>query len=123
MSADATVHLTGASGRSYSYLAFPITARFKAKPGNVVVVRKEGQVYLPLLVGETENLAAYTGLPMVRACILQQGATHVCIHGSTVAPELRQAEARDLEVSLQPPGNAAPPPAMGPAQRPISLAS
>ena len=93
MSADATVHLTGVSGRSYSYLAFPITARFKPKPGNVVVVRKEGQAYLPLLVGETDDLAAYAGLPMVRACILHQGATHLCIHGSAVGPELRQAEA------------------------------
>ena len=73
--------------------------------------------------GDPAPNAAALGVVASTLQLVQQGATHLCIHGSVVGPELRQAEAYDLEAALRPPGNVASPPAMGPAQRPISLAS
>ncbi|HYC06218.1 MAG TPA: hypothetical protein VED40_23215 [Azospirillaceae bacterium] len=67
-----------------------------AEPGNYMFVKLAQNVWIPLYIGETDNLSDRLPNHERWAEVVRHGATHIMAHTSPGGVVLRRAEERDL---------------------------
>ena len=105
---DLGIHVwTGASGEKYRYGVYMYGTMFGPGPGLYVYARetKPGQ-YIPVLIGQTEDLSAPFSDPVASQCLKSNRVTHVHVRLSNASEEIRRAERSDLIQKWKPPCNA-----------------
>lgn len=99
-----TIQWPGASGKSYTYYIYAIGASLKAEAGNYIFARAESNTYVPIYIGETENLSERFDKHHKKDCIEAEGATHIHAH-LNADEQARLAEESDLIAKWKPPCN------------------
>lgn len=93
----------GQSGREYVYWIYPIGTSFKELPGNYVFARESRPGYwVPVYMGQTENLNQRLENHEKEACARRNGATHIHAHTNSAGEASRRAEERDLVTRWKP---------------------
>ena len=105
----ATLELTGASGRKYTFYVYNWGANFKAVGGVYAVLRASGNAaggttYHVVYIGQTGNLAERFDNHHKADCFRRNGASHI---SAMVEPneQTRLAIERDLIANYSPPCN------------------
>jgi hypothetical protein len=76
-----TIQWTGKSGKAYTYWIYLIGANLKAEAGNYIFAREtKPNTYMPIYIGQTENLSERFDNHHKKDCIKDQGATHIHAH-------------------------------------------
>ena len=103
--AAADINWTGKSGASYGYWITPIGSSFKSVAGNYIFAKETKPGYwVPVYIGETEDLNKRLSSHDKEAAAIKLGATH--IHNHTTSDETsRLAEEKDLIQKWNPPLN------------------
>lgn len=93
------------SGKTYRYFIVPMGTPLQAKGGNYIFARetKPGH-WLPIYIGETENLDIRFDNHRKANCIRRAGATHIHQHLNADKSD-RLAEEADLIALWNPPCN------------------
>ncbi|MFH2103560.1 MAG: hypothetical protein ABIJ39_09445 [Chloroflexota bacterium] len=95
MSEKPTVHWIGASGKSYSYIVWPLPANFNPNQnGNYIYTKFVNNQWIPIYIGQGD-LKDRTENHHKAACIRNKGATHIHVHLNALEAN-RLAEERDL---------------------------
>ena len=76
-----TIEWVGQSGKTYKYWIYPIGQSFKAQAGNYIFARQtKPNTYLPIYIGQTEDLSERFDDHHKKDCIKREGATHIHAH-------------------------------------------
>jgi hypothetical protein len=104
--AEKMIMWPGASGKQYKYWIHPINTSFKGSPGNYIFAKETSpERWIPIYIGETDNIKERLSNHEKMPCVKRHGRTHVHIHNSSSAEELRRAEESDLIANWDPPCN------------------
>jgi len=99
-----TVNWYGASGRGYTYYA--IDTGLQSKPGNYVFAkRSQSGGWIPVYIGQTEDLESRLSGHEKLPCVKRNGGTHIHAHISSADAKVRRAEEADLLAKHDPPCN------------------
>ena len=94
---EQTILWSGASGRQYKYWTYPINTEFKECPANYIFAKEVSPGrWMPVYIGETENLKQRMTNHERKPCALRNGATHLHAHTSSDDVDIRRAEESDL---------------------------
>lgn len=97
MANEGFIDWEGISGKKYSYGIYPIGTTFKKVPGNYVFAKETKQnTFLPIYIGETEDLSERFDNHHKMPCIKRNGATHITVHVGESSTTVRRAEEKDL---------------------------
>jgi len=104
LAGEGTTSWYGKSGREYKYDIYQIGTTFDPVPGNYVFARYEAGLleYIPIYVGQTEDLSELTGNHPKMPCIQRNRASCLCIHRSSSSEKNRTSEEADLVARLHP---------------------
>ena len=92
-----TVTWRGRSGIGYTYFVNNLDRPLRDAPGNYILVRREPTQWVPLYIGQTQNLAARLAEHHHQwHCARRQGLTHIHAHITLDGAETRLAEEIDL---------------------------
>ena len=92
-----TINWPGKSGTSYTYYMLPIGANLKSSPGNYIFAKEVTPgSWLPIYVGETENLSDRHSNHERRDDAIRHGATHIHAHTTEGGKTSRISEELDL---------------------------
>jgi hypothetical protein len=96
----------GRSGKKYRYSVHMFGTTFGASPANFIYARelKPGH-FLPLYIGETEDISEPFADYLMKQCIQLSRATHLHVHFSVADEGIRRAEQSDLLEHWTPPCN------------------
>lgn len=87
----------GKSGKEYKYWIYDLDATHDAVPANYIFVSKTGTTYyMPIYIGETEDISERFDSHHKMPCIQRNGATHLCTHKSDADKKVRCTEEADL---------------------------
>jgi predicted GIY-YIG superfamily endonuclease len=87
----------GQSGNKYKYEIHPIGRSFNEKSANYIYAKKVSPgEWVPVYIGQTQNLAERIADHEKEACAEQNGATHIHAHASSRSEKDRRAEESDL---------------------------
>lgn len=76
-----TIDWPGKSGTTYRYWIYPIPPNFQAAAGNYIFAKQTKPGYwVPVYIGETENLNQRFDDHHKMPCIVRNGATHIHAH-------------------------------------------
>jgi predicted GIY-YIG superfamily endonuclease len=93
----ATCNWPGISGKTYTYHVYPFGTALKAEPGNYIYAKLNGQnQWVPLYIGETDNLDNRVATHEKRECVRRNGVTHIHAHLTAGDRGARLAEETDL---------------------------
>lgn len=106
MADENTCWWPGASGKTYKYWYYPYGSALKAEPGNYIFAKQnaEGR-WVPLYIGQTDDLKARVADHEKRKCALDNGCTHIHAHISSADEGIRLAEETDLRHNYSTPCN------------------
>ena len=91
----------GASGRRYCFRVVPLDRELPPmQPGVYIYCRQDGPGWVPLALGQVEDLAAEVRSSATRFTASQAGATHVHVHIRLAGWEARIDEEIDLAESF-----------------------
>jgi hypothetical protein len=101
-----TTEWIGQSGRSYTYWIRPIGTELKNFPGNYIIAKTAflGD-WLPIFIGQTEDLSEDFDQHDKADCIRREQATHLHAHVNNGGQEARLTEETDLIARHSPPCN------------------
>jgi predicted GIY-YIG superfamily endonuclease len=96
----------GVSGKSYKYHVYPFGQSLKAEAGNYIYAKlnREGK-WVPLYIGETEDLDTRVATHEKRECVRNNGVTHIHSHLTSGARSVRLAEETDIRGNFETPCN------------------
>ncbi|HXF88592.1 MAG TPA: GIY-YIG nuclease family protein [Xanthobacteraceae bacterium] len=81
MSDTPTCNWQGVSGRVYKYWVHPIKTPLKAAAGNYIFAKLNNlDQWVPVYIGQTENLSERFDNHHAMPCIKRNGATHIHAH-------------------------------------------
>jgi hypothetical protein len=87
----------GKSGKTYTYRVYEFGTMFKQTPGNYIFAGEtKPDTLSPIYIGQTGDLSERFDNHHKMPCIRREGATNICVHGSSENEETRQAEEGDL---------------------------
>lgn len=87
----------GASGKDYRYFVCTLDEQFEPEPTNYVFAREVAPAkFVPVLVGETDDLQAVMDNHHMGRRLQFARATHICVHCAIDGPQARLAEKQDL---------------------------
>ena len=97
----------GESGKRYDFAITRTGSMCIDEPAVYVFVKREGEVWIPLYVGQTSNLQRRFGVGADRCPdewrrAMAAGMTHVHVRFDPCSARARQLEARDLVAALRP---------------------
>lgn len=96
------IHWPGQSGTKYLYYIHPLNTAFVPKPGNYLYAKETRPGYwVPVYIGQTDNLRDRLSNHEKEACARHNGATHIHAHASG-GETARLAEEADLIARWQP---------------------
>lgn len=100
-----TINWPGNSGKQYKYWIYKLSRNFAKEPGNYIfAIETEPGLWVPVYIGQTEDLSERFEDHHKAACISRNGATH--IHANTNnSKQARLAEESDLVARWNPPCN------------------
>ena len=97
MSGNHDIDWVGASGKRYRYQVFNVNQPFKAAAGNYIFCKLNAyNVWVPIYVGQTEDLSERFENHHAMPCIKRNGATHIHVHLTTGGRQVRLDEETDL---------------------------
>ena len=102
-----TVDWTAKSGKTYHYwfAGEMENPPMKKEPGNYMFVKQEGNGWVPIYIGETNNLdERLTNHPEL-PCVHRHGGTHLMAHTTSGERSTRTTEEADLIEHWKPPCN------------------
>ncbi len=104
---DLGIHVwTGQSGQKYRYTIYMFGTVFGPGPANFILARESGPgKYLPIYIGQTEDLSEPFDDQIALDCLKQNRVTHIHVRHSDARDELRRAERSDLISAWNPPCN------------------
>ncbi len=92
-----TCNWPGASGKSYTYHVYRFGIALKAEPGNYIYAKLTAQnQWVPLYIGETDNLDSRVATHEKRECVRNNGVTHIHAHLTPGDRSVRLSEETDL---------------------------
>jgi predicted GIY-YIG superfamily endonuclease len=96
----------GVSGKTYTYHVYPFGTALKADAGNYIYAKlnQQGQ-WVPLYIGETEDLDHRVATHEKRDCVRQNGVTHIHAHLTAGGLAARLAEETDIRKNFDSPCN------------------
>lgn len=101
--AEQTIEWVGQSKTKYKYWVYKIGATFKKAPANYVFAKEtDPETLLPIYIGETEDISERFDNHHKMPCILENGATHICVHKSSDDKKVRCEEESDLIANYHP---------------------
>ena len=105
---DLGIHLwTGQSGQKYRYTVYMFGTVFGPGPANFIYARElRAGHYLPVYIGQTQDLSEPFEDPLALECMRQSRVTHIHVRHSDAREEVRRAERSDLISAFSPPCNA-----------------
>lgn len=90
---------TGASGATYNYWVYPVGQPLKGEAGNYIFARlDERRRWVPVYIGQTNDLSERFDYHHAMDCIRRNGATHIHAHLNHDA-RARLSEETDLRAS------------------------
>lgn len=97
---------TGQSGQKYRYAVYLFGTAFGPGPANYIFAReiRVGH-YLPVFIGQTDDLSEPFDNHLAMQCIRLNRATHIHVRHAAQREELRRAERSDLIAVWNPPCN------------------
>lgn len=98
------VNWPGKSGRTYTYLVYPIGTSFNDVAGNYIYAKQVGPQWQPCYIGQTNSLQNRLANHEKEACAKRHGATHIHVK-VTPGERDRLAEEEDLIRLWNPPCN------------------
>ncbi len=104
---DLGIHIwTGQSGQKYRYTVYMFGTAFGPGPANYIFAHESrpGQ-YIPVFIGQTEDLSEPFDDHVARECMKQKRVTHIHVRHTDAREELRRAERSDLISACNPPCN------------------
>jgi hypothetical protein len=104
---DLGIHVwTGQSGQKYRYTVYMFGTAFGPGSENFILAREAGPGgYLPIYIGQTEDLSEPFNHQITLDCLKQNRVTHIHVRHSDSRDELRRAERSDLISVWNPPCN------------------
>ncbi len=102
-----TIDWAGKSGKTYRHWIFPLPPNFKAEEGNYVFAKETAPnngKWLPIYIGQTENLNERFDDHHAMPCIKRNGATHIHAHANK-SKQTRLDEEAGLIAEWNPPCN------------------
>lgn len=99
------VNWPGKSGKTYRYQYYIIGEKLKAEPGNYIFAKVVNNIWVPIYVGETEDLDQRVATHEKRECARKNGATHIHAHLTPGTRQVRLDEETDLRQNFSPPCN------------------
>lgn len=91
-----TIQWPGKSGNKYTYWIYKLGASFKEEGGNYIFAKEtEPHTWIPIYIGQTENLDERLEDHEKAKCAKRNGATHIHSHLNP-KKENRLAEETDL---------------------------
>ena len=105
----ATLELTGASGKKYAFLVYPLGTTFKPLGGVYAVTRAAanpsgGQTHSIVYIGQTGDLSERFDAHHKGECFGRRGGTHMCVQVEG-NERVRLAIESDLIANYNPPCN------------------
>ena len=92
-----TCNWPGTSGKTYAYEVFPIGHSLKAEAGNYIYAKLNTQgLWVPLYIGETEDLDSRVATHEKRECVKRNGGTHIHAHLTPGDRSIRLNEETDI---------------------------
>ena len=87
----------GVSGKTYTYHVYPVGQSLKAEAGNYIYAKlnPQGQ-WVPLYIGETEDLDSRVATHEKRECVRHNGGTHIHAHLTPGERSIRLNEETDI---------------------------
>ncbi|GBF59401.1 hypothetical protein PbB2_03101 [Candidatus Phycosocius bacilliformis] len=96
----------GVSGTKYQYTVYLLPKDLPAKPGNYVFCKIDtNKRWIPIYMGQTENLSERFDGHHAMPCIKNHQATHIHVHVNVGGKQARLGEEKDLLRSYRPPCN------------------
>lgn len=95
----------GHSGESYTYYVYEWPTAFRSVPGNYVFCKLVNSEWVPVHVGETEDLANLFDDHPAMACLKKNGATHIHARANKAGEQARLAEEADIRRNFEAPCN------------------
>jgi len=106
MSTTETHDWIGASGKQYKYSIHSLDTSFKEKAGNYIFAKLSSQYqWVPVYIGQAENLKDRLSNHNKEDCALKHGATHIHAHLTSGGEIVRLAEEKDLLLNFNTPCN------------------
>ncbi len=103
---EADIYWEGQSGKDYGYWVHRIGTSFNEVAGNFIYAKLAGpNEWLPVFIGQTDNLNNCAADQEKYQCARQNGATHIHIHTTKGGEASRVKEAEDLVSKWSPPCN------------------
>jgi excinuclease UvrABC nuclease subunit len=100
-----TINWPGQSGRQYQHWIHPIGASFKEEGGNYIFAKETTPGnWVPIYIGQTNNLRTRLGNHETEAACKRNGATHIHAH-TNGGESARLTEELDLIGRWKPPCN------------------
>lgn len=101
--AERTINWEGTSGKKYKYWVYALDTTFEKSPGNYVFAKTtKPDALLAIYIGETEDISERFDHHHKMPCILNNGATNICVHKSSDDREVRCEEESDLIANYHP---------------------
>ena len=100
-----TCEWPGASGKTYKYYVYPFGHALLAEAGNYIFAKNAGNQWVPLYIGETDNLDSRVSTHEKRDCVRQNGVTHIHAHLTPGNRSIRLAEETDIRGNYNTPCN------------------
>jgi predicted GIY-YIG superfamily endonuclease len=92
-----TCNWPGVSGKTYAYHVHPIGTALKAEAGNYIYAKlNERNEWMPVYIGETEDLENRVATHEKRECVRRNGGTHIHAHLTNGGLAIRLAEETDI---------------------------
>jgi hypothetical protein len=96
-----SIQWPGKSGAQYQYWIYPLGSTFNSSPGNYIYSKLTGAGWIPLYMGQTNDLGVRLANHEKDSEARRNGATHIHAHTSGNEAQ-RLAEEKDLILRWQP---------------------
>jgi len=106
MSTSNEINWPGASRNQYKYWIAEMGSSFKEEAGNYIFAKRNAQgQWVPVYIGQAENLHERLSNHNKEDCALKNGATHIHTHTNAAGEAARLAEEKDLLLNFNTPCN------------------
>jgi predicted GIY-YIG superfamily endonuclease len=101
-----TCEWPGVSGKKYQYYVYPFGASLKEAAGNYIYAKLNYKnQWVPLYIGETDDLDTRVATHEKRECVRRNGVTRIHAHLTSGDRSVRLAEETDIRKNFRTPCN------------------
>lgn len=104
MDYEKTEHFYGKSGKAYLFRIFHKDVEFESGAAVYIFLKKTGEEYIPLYIGQTQNIGDRFEGHDRKKCAARYGWTHIALH-QEISHAARLQKETDLRHKYQTPCN------------------